>query len=274
MGTTSLVGPLTLPIPAGTAGQRLVDPAVDYLLAFLGWTLRNTLDAKLATHTGIVATGATPTAVAVANQFSYSPLEPRATKVRLPVPSLWLWWDGESVSREWTLCKRIRERQYKALWLFPELPKGTEMQRRQGLYSAADAAFARAAERGRHPLYSYTDTYSGTVYPAGMPIAQMLGDRDAFSWEYIGGMAVRWGIEDADPDAPGSNVAERCRRDWPGLAAKFRVQELIGADVLEDPADVNRDMQVSIYGTDGGFDETTWIMDRTLGAPDGSEDLD
>lgn len=270
--TVSTIGGLTLPIPAGIAGQRVVDPAVDCILAFLGWTLRDTLDARLAMHTGLTATGTPATAVATANQFGHSPLEPRAHKVRLPVPSLFLWWDGDSISREWTVCYRVRERQLKALWMFPELASIDEMQRRRGLWAAADSSLARCAERGRHPLYGWTDPVSGTVHLPGTPIARMISDAGTVSWEYMGGQSVRWGIEDSDPASPGAGVNERTARDWPGLAAKFRLIERIEHDQMTDPADVNRDMAASIYGADSDTDSPVLILERIAGAPDGSEE--
>ena len=47
--------------------------------------------------------------------------------------------------------------------------------------------------------------------------------------------------------------------------------ERVHQETLEDPADVNRDIAVTLNASDGESADTTLFMDRVLGGPDGCE---
>jgi hypothetical protein len=235
-------GALTLPIPAGTPGQRLADPAIDALLEWCAHWLTESLDARLANLVGTSAT-----ALPTANRFAFDPLDPRGHHVRLPIPALFIWWTGRSRIERLTIVKEYRYRELSALYVFDDLPQLAEHERRAGLMAAVDAAFHKASEARLHTDYGTGDTFT----------FQTAGDLDSLSYEYLGGEQGRFTL-DNDKDCT-----------FPCLRGAFAVRELIGPD--ESTEDLI-DASLSIDASDGSTSETIHYMDRELEGPDGSEE--
>jgi hypothetical protein len=240
---SSTVGPLTLPVAAGSSGERFADPAVDALLSFLAFWLKECLDAKLAN-----LSGTSSDAVPAANRFAFNPIDPRGHHVRLPIPALFVWWEGKSRVEKRTTVFDHRIRDLSVLYVFDDLPQMAEMERRVGLMNAVDTAFHKAAERGRHADY-------GT----GSMLAYTIADVDAFSFEYLGGESGRFSIDDSK---------DKDERTFPCLRGSFTVRELIGAD---EPEEYLVDVLVTVRAGEGHGDAVD-LMDRVLDGPDGSEE--
>lgn len=252
LSTTSPVGALTLPLPAGASQAQLADPVVEALLDFLAWTLCHDLDAKLGQ---LLATGAT--AVPAANRYSYDPFEARGDRVRRRVPSLFVWWDGQSQPWRPTQLQRGRQREVKALYIFQEHPGHAEMARRSGMFAAVDASWAKAADLGGHPSYSYGGK------PAGTLLENSVGDWGSWDWEYLGGRGVqRVGIDDPNTDQLGVHVSGQ---HFPAFAAVFSVREVIVSSQPVDPTNVTTDSPFAT--TEGGAP----MLDRTLEPTDGQD---
>ena len=259
--TSTAVGALALPM-AAASGADADDPVVVGLLDYIGWTLKDALDTRLAQWSTFLPDDACPTA----NRFDWNPLEPQGHQVKLPIPALWAWWDGRDQQREHTIVYRKRTRQIRAMYLFPELPARVELQRRAGLLNAASSALHRAAAWRAHPSYSYGSD------PDGKPLYSSLADLGLLSIELLGCEQIRFGLDDGTPRIPAPETRQS-GRDWPGLIAIYNIEEVIGPRTLVDPDDLNRDHTVTIYGSDGESDDTVEILQGIVGAPDGSEDL-
>lgn len=265
MGTASRVGAVQLPLAAGAVGATVADPLVVGLADYLAWHLNNDLSARFGQHYAKTPSYAA-TAVPPGNAFAYSPLAPWASWVKLPVPGLWIWWEGEDAQRDWTLVYRVRERELRALYVWDELPANAETVRRAGIANAVAACLHRACARGRHASYAY-----GTS-PAGMPLYQALGARGELTVELLGCAATRFGIGDPATVSPGVWPPQKSGQDFPAVAAKIKVQELVTGDIADDPGDVAQDLQVDIDGSDGESAEITDVLDRILACPDGSDE--
>jgi hypothetical protein len=231
------VGGLTLPLAAGSAQQRIADPIVDALLDFLAWSLGNDLSARLANLTGTSAV-----AVPTTNRFAYDPTSPRGHSVRVPVPALFCWWDGQSQAVDHTTVRRKRTRVVRALYVFDELPHTDQLVVREGLFAAVDASFTKAAHYGHHSSYAYGSAATGT------PLVSSVGDPGSWAWRYVGGQGVqRFQIDEAST----ANVGRRAAgRDWPAFAASFAVEELVAQPTLVDPTDVWPQATVDVRATD------------------------
>jgi hypothetical protein len=255
----SAVGALELPIAPGAVGDKLADPIIEAVLSFAGFYIKDALDEKLK---NILPSGLMLDAVPNANRFDFDPLEPQGIKVTLPVPCLFVWWEGISTVMEKTLLYSFRVRNLHLLYVFPELPKLSEVKRRAGLISSVDAAMHKMSERQLHTSYSYNGN------PAGMGIAQALAPLGVVGWEYVGGQPGRFGID----EGPGADrrVKKHSARDYPALRGVFKIHEKVQPMTMEDPGDVLHDGNFSINGAGEGT-QPTFIMDRVLTAPDGTE---
>lgn len=256
----SAVGAIDLPVAAGAVGDKISDPIVDAILDFASFYIKNSLDDKLK---NILPAGLITDAVPVANRFDFSPLEPRGLQVTLPVPALFVWWEGDSRMVEMTVLHKYRVRVLELLYVFPELPKMAEMARRIGLISVVDAAMHKMSYRQLNDAYAYKTN------PTSMGISQALAPIDVVDWSYNGGSPGRFGIDE------GVGAERRAKknsgRDYPALRGSFTVHERIQPKTLQDPEDVLHDSPFGIYGAGEGT-ETTFIMDRVLTAPDGTEE--
>lgn len=248
----SPVGPIDIPLAAGSAGERIADPSIDALLSYLGFWLKDSLDARLANLVG-TSSDACPTA----NRFAFNPTNPRANHVRLPVPALFIWWDGGSKIERLTSLYDYRYRELQALYVCPELPQTAEMVRREGMMSVVDAAFHKAAERQRHPSFSYGGGPSGDMLPTAVASLELM------SFEYQGGKPGRFGIDQHET----GTRKDKSGRDYPALYGVFTVRERIEQDTPEELAG---DVEAIISAAEGG-DEVVEIMTRYLPGPDGSE---
>lgn len=250
MGTTSTVGALSLPLAAAGAKTALSDPTVDLLLAFVGHIWTADIDPKLADWT---ATGAV--SCPAAKRFNYDPKSRRGHKVKFPLPSLFIWWEGKSQTTPHTQLYSYRQRDINLLYLFPELPGQEATDIRSGLFNALDSSLSRWARKCWHPTF----TYNGAA--AGQTIVEMIADGNQLMIEYVGGTGVpRIGIDDANQARLGARTSGR---DHPGFAALFRVAERI--DWLEaDNANVDHAATIKHDGVT--------VISGTLAAPDGAEE--
>jgi hypothetical protein len=260
---TTTIGPLTLPIPAGDMGSRIADPAIDGLLDFLAFFIKNTLDAKLA-----VLQQTSSDACPTANRYPWDPTSPRAPRVKVRIPALFMWWDGNSTTIEYTRIYKLRRRELGLLYVFDELSTTTTLDQHDGLLSAVDGALVKASDRGYHPLYGYD------AAPLGTPIRVSLGGLDSFMFDVTSRTVGRFGI---DTSSGGGRSSKRDRgnseagRDYPALRATVVVHERVGQDVLEDPADVDRDTVVTIRASDGQTGETVTILEGLVPMSDGTD---
>ena len=252
LSQTSDVGPLELPHPAGVLKAKLEDPIIETLIDFIAFYLNNDISPKLA-----LLPGTSSVAVPSANKFTFDPLEPRGQRVRRPVPSLFLWWDGNSTRWQYSQLQGGRIRNLNLLYIFDELPALAEMDRRSGLMNAVAASIEKAAEREYHPLYAPNGK------PLGTEMSNSIGDLAMWEWSYLGGRGVqRIGIDD---QGRGTDIARPAGRHYPGFAAQLMVRELIQPPQPVDPAGVTQDSLMTIEN-DG-----VEIMQRVLDAPDGEE---
>ena len=258
---SSAVGAIDIPVPAGSVGEALADPLVDAVLDFASFYIKDALDSKLR---NILPSGTMVDAVPVENRFNFDPLEPRGIHIKLPVPCLFVWWQGVSQVFEMTTIYSYRMRQLHLLYVFPELPQKSEMERRVGLISAVDAAMHKMSKRQINQSYAYK------TKPEGMGIDQALAPLDVISWQYDGGSPGRFGID----EGPGADrrVKKKSGRDYPALKGSFTVHERVQPMTMVDPDDVLHDGNFAINGAGEGS-TPTFIMNRTLTAPDGTEEL-
>ncbi len=251
---TSAVGGLTLPIAAGGANSALLDPVVVGLASFLGWSIRNDLNTKLAEITGM-AVDACP----VANVYTQ---DPTTSFVRRGFPALYLWWGGPSKWTQDTLVYSRRERTLSVAYFYAETVDPVGIQSRGGIIGAVDACFCKASDRGRH------SSYAPTGYPAGTDLRTALG---LLQWQYVGAQKVELAAEiPATSTSPGGAPEGVVKRGYPCLLAQFVVWERVQPDTLEDPADVAKDVLVELETSELGGD-TVAIHSGYLVAPDGSE---
>jgi len=250
----SRVGALELPVPAGTARDKLEDPIIEEMLSFGAFCLKDALDQKLHNLVG------TPSdAVPVDNRFSFDPMHPRGHHVKLPLPALFMWWDGESTAEQWSSIYYMRIRMIHVLYAFSELPGLEEMIIRAGLLNAVDATFHRMSLWRSHPDYKN-----------GQSIRSLVAPTCQIEWFYLGGAPGRFGIDEG-PLAH-RRAAKTSGRDFNALKGRFRVHERVTPrDLTED--DYMQDMEFDIKAADGEHSETIDFMSRTLTAPDGTEDL-
>jgi hypothetical protein len=180
------------------------------------------------------------------------------------VPALFVWWQGNSKVFEMTTIYSYRQRPVEMMYVFPELPQLSELKRRSGLLSSVDAAMHKMSKRQLHYSYSYNNM------PDGMGISQAIAPLDVVSWEYKGGMPGRFGI--GEGVGAERRVKKKSGRDYPALRGQFDVYERVQQMTMEDPADVLHDSNFAINGAGEGS-VATFIMDRTLTSPDGTEEL-
>lgn len=256
---TSAVGALELPIPSGEVGQKISDPLIDAILDFASFYIKDALDEKLV---NVLPPGLMVDAVPEENRFDFDPLQPRGIQITLPVPSLFVWWQGMSKVFQQTTIHTYRQRQIELMYVFPELPKITEMERRAGLMSSVDAAMHKMSLRQLHNNYGYDGM------PKGMGIAQAIAPLNIVSWQYMGGKPGRFGIDEG-PLAE-RRAAKKSGRDYPALKGSFMVYERVQPRTLEDPGDVLHDSNIYI-STDGEGTDAELFMEGILSAPDGTE---
>ena len=213
------LGALELPVPAGATNAPLLDPVLEAIADFLGFMFRHDLDAKLATLPGTSAT-----AVAQSTHvFTFNPHEPRGHSVKRPLPSLYVWWDGESTP--WNPARYMtgRERTIEALYVFDEPPARDPMENRRGLFAAVDGIFLRSAAASAHPEYAYNGRALGTALHRSTDVGQ-------WGWVYEGGQGgsiKRIGIDDADAAVGKRRRKPTQPRSFPAYSAKFKLQELL-----------------------------------------------
>lgn len=266
---SGLVGALQLPLAAGSANARFEDPLLDALLAFVAFVLNDSLNAKLAMHTGLKRGSTVCQAVPTGQTFPFDPTDPQAEKFRLDPPCLFMWWPDDSVltagTQAGTVHYDVRQRALRLLWMMPELPSTDQFKLRYAMFQAADAALCAASNRGFHRGFSHNN------YPLGTPVAECVAPLGTVSWRYVGGRATRWGLNDRDPTS--SDLAAECKRDWLCLAGSIAVTERVEHTTPQDPGDVAGELTMAIEGCSESLDPIP-IMDRYLDAPDGSEQED
>ena len=257
----SVVATQTLPVPLGAADTEIADPTVSGLLDFAGFMIRWALNDRLAQLHGPTSGAAILDACPAANCY---PFNPETTHVRLPRPSLFMWWDGDSQVSQWTTIYSRRIRKIKALYMFAEtvIPNGAKA--RAGITGIVDGVFAKIANEYWHPSYGYNGA------PAGTPIVQSL---DLMRLDYNGGTAgmvfeVPGNTTVADQGKTGGQV----QRGYPALTGVFTVWERVDVSTSVDPDDVAGDLLTTISTNEqGDMDDVLTIKEGNLPAADGSE---
>lgn len=257
--STSPVGGLTLPVPVPGVNQAFMDPAVTGIARYLGWSLRNDLNAKLGSMSN-VGDDACPEA----NVYAW---DPQTHFVRRSFPALYLWWTGESKTERETILYMKRTRTLSVAYFYEEVVAPGGVAARSGVLAAVDASLAKASDRGQHP------DYAPVGYAAGTSIRAALGLRD---WAYEGGQKVSFEAE-TPPQSPqlGGSPEGYVSRGYPTLLGRLRVVERIEGDTLVDPTDLNTDHTVDIRTNDeGDAAGPVTVLERYLESPDGSEGED
>jgi len=245
---SSVVGNLTLPIPAGATNEGIDDPTVSGVANYLQFWLKNSLNAKLSNTQGTSAD-------ACPNVFRWDPstyfTRGDGDGASSSLPALYVWWSGKSslLKDRSTTIFDCRERQLEVAYIFEELQLPNAANARRGLLNAVDMVFFKAGERWRHSGYQ-----NG---------AWILSALNLLDFTYSGGQ--KGSMEMSVPGVEGS-----APRGFPTLRGSFRVLELIEQEIMTDD-DLLGDSLISISATDGSAPGSVEIMDRYMPGPDGSE---
>lgn len=258
--TDAAVGPLVLPVPVDAANSAIADPVVDGVLDYLAFCLDAALDDKFRSLI------ANPTdAVPTANRFNFNPREPRGHHVRLPVPALFVWWEGKSLPTEKetaTVLYAWRRRRLHVLYVFPEGPSMEEMVRRAGLLSVVDAVIQQAFDWGWRPDYTPPGLDgNGDPWPAGTPLQVALGgvERIAVRVDTEEGIVPgRFGIDDLTTTIEPKPTSGR---DYPAVFATLISEERIDGPT---PDEMNAPTTFTVRGSDGSTQQVKQILQRTL----------
>lgn len=258
---TSLVGPQTIPVPIGGTDSDLEDPTLLGVLDFAGYLIKQALDAKLGEMGGPTTSAAISDACPTAHRF---PWDHAGSFVRtlpatgaLPLPGLWAWETaGRATEKYATMLYGTLERDITVQYIFPAVDRPNGMLNRHGLLSTLGRVFARMAERGRHPSYSYDGA------PLGEPLRKSIG---AIRLDFVGGTP---GYLSPVPSNSSQSVATRgvalAQQVFPAYQARFTVWERIEPRDYVEPDDIMSDgsLILSVGDTPGG--DTLDILERVL----------
>ena len=260
---TFKAGAVSYPVAAGAALSAHADPVLLLLLDFLGYCLKQDLDAKLA-----VLPPSSADACPTANRFPY---DPTTCWVRNSTPALYCWWDSAGKIEPLTMTTSVRRRDVHVFYVFDEqvYPDGADM--RAGLLADADMSIAHALDEGYHPTYAY-----GTS-AAGIQVAAMIADVGKLSFDYQGGtpglaMAVPVGTMN---DQAGGEQEGQVVRGFPALKGVVRVSERLGRYLPTDPGSVLTDSLMTINTNENTVadpSDVVQFMQRVLPSSDGTED--
>lgn len=242
MSTVSAVGGFDLPAPVGALNAPIHDIAVVAMIDYIGFWLRDQLNAAVAQVQGRSAD-----ICPAANVFPYNPGE---NWVRNPLPALYGWWNGDALTMPHTLVFDARHRTLTVQWIYEELYAplakngAIPVDARNGFSAYVDAVMRRAWSRGKHPSYGYNGAAVGT------PIWRSMG---VFEWKILTSKSV--GIASvpggADNRAGGENAGHIVRYH-PTVIAQVLIKELILNDTVVDPGDVMLDSVMRIDTTEIG----------------------
>lgn len=255
--STSAVGGLTLPVPAGVLNGSLVDPTVAGLIDYLAWSLKADLDGKFAQMLG-TSHDACPTA----NRYQW---DPSTHFVRNSFPALYVWWDGTSrrAEKRQTLLYDVMEREIRCCYIFDELAAPSGIRARSGLLWAINASLAKACERTRYSTYAPPGNAAGTTLLQSLSLLNM---------EYMG--ATRGEMKAAIPEGSaraGGPPTGHEVRGYPAIEGRILVWERIELDTPADPGDLLTDTLLHVDASDGAPEVVDDFIQRYLPAPDGDE---
>lgn len=242
--STTNVGGMTLPVPAGAQNSAIDDPVVSGIATYLQLWLRDSLNTKLANIQG-AGSDACPYV------FLWDPAQYFARGdddgTDAPFPALYVYWDGRSKRADvQTMLYDIREREISVCYIYEELQYPGGANTRRGILPAVDATFFKAGERWRHPSYSSNDW--------------ILSKLNLNDFRYLGGVLGELKASVPEASRASGSVSEGAAvRGFPALSAKFRVRELIQLDQPTDDDDLG-DTTFVISG--GDSDDTIEIMTR------------
>jgi len=258
VSTTGLVGGNTLPVDAGVLNTDIGDIAVDGILDYLAFWIKNSLDSKIA---NMQASPTEADACPSANRFNYDPEDGGGgIYARNPTPALYVWWDGNSQFLKKTTLWTHVQREIHAMYIYDEIVLPGDSGARHGLLPIVNATFAKAAERGYHPSYGYNGDPVGTPIYVSLSLANL-------GLIYMGGSpGVLWEVP-----GKGTNTMGGIQRGFPALKAKFLIEERIEQDIPSD-SDALIDASLSINANDGFDSETIPYVDRELEGPDGADE--
>lgn len=239
-------GGLPLPVPAGAASDSFPDPACDALLDYLGFWLREMLNAKLASMGG--ARPARPgqpsedpaNACPVANVYAFDPMLGEVWR-RNPKPAIYIWWNGQSKSTQKTIVYKLRERQLALLWVFVEVNSPEGDGKRYGTLAGVDAVIERAIDRGSHPSYGYDGATPGT------PIWRSMGVDEIKIVDMVPGKLAPIPAGGERRDAAVGQVINY----YPAVRGTIVVSERVPADSL-GADDLNVDMSMIVATNEEG----------------------
>lgn len=249
------VGALELPLPAGRAQEKLLDPVVSLLLHFYTHCLNENLNDKLAK-----LNGTSNQAVPIAHAFDFDPDEPRGHKVKRPVPSLYMWWPGQSTETSVTTFVVRRLRNIHMMYIAEELPSRSALELRTGLLNAVAAVLTENSNNGYHPTFPQSG-YDGAA--VGTYVKDLVGEVATWDFRFLGSQAIRRiGIDDASTAKVGTKTSGK---DYPALVAVVEVEELTKRTSSTVPI-ADSPMTICHDGVP--------VIERTLTYPDGSNTPD
>jgi hypothetical protein len=216
--TSTVVGGLPLPAPAGTLNSAINDLPVVALADYLGFWLRNQLNAAVAQIQGLSAD--------ICPEENIFPYPPRDNWVLNPTPALYCWWDRdrETTRIPHTMVFDARLRPIVVQWIYDEcvspLPGDdpSQVDARNGFASYVDAVMQLAWSEGRHPDYGYDGAADGT------PIAVSMGVLDWTIDRTRPGELVPVPI---DKRANGAGADGTISRYYPSVIAQITIKERI-----------------------------------------------
>ena len=265
MSDTVEVGLLSLPVAPSGTNTAIEDPTLIGLLDFLGFLIKDALDAKLTEQGGPVTSAAITDACPVGFRFPWDPqdnfMRPHNVGGAMvqPLPGLWAWEEGQLWSKEGSsLMVEAIEREIKVLYVFPQLATPDGMLARHGLMSAIGKTFARAAMIGLHHEYSYNGD------PPGTPIWRSLNLVD---FQYLKGAAGRLAqTPTAGAQQGGRGGAEGyVHRFYPAFTATFSVIEHV--QPVSDDADTLQTDGTLTLAVDDGTSDPLDVLERTIISP-------
>ena len=263
---TSAIGSAVVPVPSDGTNTTVEDRTLLGILDFLGFIIKEALDAKLTEQGGPVASTPLTDACPVDHRFPWdhggSFMRPHVVDgvlTGVPLPGLWAW----EVSSQWskegsTLVHDAIEREIKVQYIFPQLSLPDGINARHGLMGIVGKAIARAASRGLHMSYGYNGDGPGT------PIWQSLNLLD---FQFLRGAQGRLELVPAASTTQGRNNASGAvQHFYPAYEATISVIERIEAPQGIPITDETNDATLTIaVGDDVG--DTIDVLERVIIAP-------
>lgn len=253
----STLGGDELPVVAGTRDAPLASLFSDGLLQYQAFIL-NKLSAAVDKIIPRNESNPQQTAfemVPAANRYPLNPFERRRRHLPLRTPSLWMWWHGTSKRTQITTAFWMIEREYRMMWIMPELPASEDLALRANIWQLIDSQLMEGSDDQWQPGFEYNGSTAGdSLVRACSPALSKQAAHDAIDWQYMGGTQTRIGAEDANQ----SNFGEKTSgRDYAAFVAIFRAHMKMTISI---PSKVTAEADSTFDITANGADFLTGIV--------------